>query len=299
MLNFEKLTIDNLKKWKNLIYGLDCNSESSIVNMYLWEHYYESLFCIDEGILYGIYTNKKTGNKEAFMPYGTNRCSEKVIDKLISFLKNDTPQSIPVINFATEDFLNYILDSGRYNINYCELPNSFDYVYNVRDLIDLKGKKYHSKKNHYNSFAKKYDFNYVRYENSLYEKCMEFCNNVIDEQIHSSQEAKKYELQSIKKALDNYDDLEIICSLLTIDDKIIALSVGEVLNDDYALIHIEKASYEYRTAYSVINRLMLQNEFGHMKFVNREEDLGIEGLRKAKESYHPCKYIKKYRIQFL
>ena len=128
---------------------------------------------------------------------------------------------------------------------------------------------------------------------------MEFCDNVIDEQIHSSQEAKNYELQSIKKALENYDDLEIICSLLTLDDKIIALSVGEVLNDDYALIHIEKASYEHRTAYSVINRLMLQNEFGHMKFVNREEDLGIEGLRKAKESYHPCKYIKKYRIQFL
>ena len=115
---------------------------------------------------------------------------------------------------------------------------------------------------------------------------------------HDDKKSYETELLSIKKAFDYYDELNLKCGILCIEGDIIALSVGEKINDECALIHIEKADYNYRTAYSVINNLFLKNEFQDTVYVNREEDMGIEGIRKAKMSYKPCFMIEKYNLNF-
>ena len=79
-----------------------------------------------------------------------------------------------------------------------------------------------------------------------------------------------------------------------IDNEVVALSIGEQLNDDTAVIHIEKAHASIRGAYPMINQQFVENEWQSMTYVNREEDMGLEGLRKAKESYQPVKMISKY-----
>ena len=296
-MKFEKLTIENFNDVKEILGQKYSNSEASLASMYIWQHYYDTRFCIEDGILYSIYKMPNQPYK-AFMPYGEGRNSSEVIGKLASYFKTELNTPL-TISLATEDFLDYIKNSDSYKIKYSEKESSFDYVYNVDDLINLSGKKYHTKKNHFNTFTNKYDCKYVRYDKSYYDECVNFCSEVIKMRTGDNTAIYDSEMKSIYKAFDNYKVLGLICSMIIVDNKIVALSVGEKLTSDYALIHIEKAAYEYRDAYPVINKLTLENEFSDLKYVNREEDLGIEGLRKAKRSYHPCKMIKKFNIEFI
>jgi len=96
--------------------------------------------------------------------------------------------------------------------------------------------------------------------------------------------------------LHNFDKLDLIGAMIKIDGKVIAYSLGEVLNDEYAVIHIEKGLNNYIGSYQMINYLFAQNEFSKCKYINREDDFGDEGLREAKESYHPAFLLKKYEI---
>jgi len=82
-----------------------------------------------------------------------------------------------------------------------------------------------------------------------------------------------------------------------IDGRLEAFTMGELLNKNMALVHIEKANPDIRGLYPYINQQFVLNEFKNVEFVNREEDLGIEGLRKAKLSYHPCRFVEKYTVK--
>lgn len=296
-MNFKKLEPNDFTQFKEILNRKYENSEASLTNMYIWQHYYNSTFCIKDDIIYTIYDRYKD-TYQAFMPYGEERNSIKVVDNLLNFF-NEKLNCELTINLATQDFLKFLCNCGKYKIKCEELPNSFDYVYNVDDLIRLPGRKYHSKKNHFNSFSNKYEYEYKRYNKSMYEECINFCGNVIKQRTQNDIATYNSEMESIHKIFEVYDKLNLICSIITVNGEIVALSVSEQHTDDYALIHVEKAAYDYRGAYPVINRLTLENEFSNLKFVNREEDLGISGLRKAKRSYFPCKMIKKYRIKFI
>ena len=293
--NFKALNISDCENVKRCIDGMFNNSESSFSTMYMWQHYTDVKYYIDNNVLYSIFVNKN-GELSSFMPYGKNRNSIEVVDKIGQMYQE--LNSTLKINLCTEDFVDFLLKTNKYNIDVTECRNSFDYVYKTEDLINLSGRRYHSKKNHINSFKKKYEYDYCVYDESLKEKCLDFCKSVLKQHYLTDSKGFETEYLSISKTFDHIDEMKLKCGLLMLDDRVIALSVGERLNKDYALIHIEKADYEYRGAYSVINNLFLKNEFNDTKFVNREEDMGIEGLRIAKESYHPCEMIKKYNVVF-
>lgn len=269
------------------------NSESSFSTMYMWQHYASVKYHIENEILYSLFL-KDNGEYSCFMPYGKNRNSIEVVNKIYDLLsKLNSPVEI---NLCTDDFIDFLTYSNKYNVKVAECRNSFDYVYKTQDLINLSGRKYHSKKNHINSFKKKYEYEYCAYDVSMKADCLCFCENVLKQHYELNKNALQTEFHSIEKTFEHLDDMNLKCGLLILDNNIIALTVGERLNKDCALIHIEKADYKYRGAYSVINNLFLRNEFSDTKFVNREEDMGIEGLRVAKLSYHPCEMIKKYKV---
>ena len=293
--DFKELIPADYKKYKNYTQQFN-NSESSIATMYMWQHYADIKYYAENEILYSI-CRRSDGRYYSFMPYGNKRNSQEVVAKVLNLFKQ--LNSIPIIRNCTKDFVDFILNNTDYKVNITPVRNSFDYVYKTDDLINLSGKKYHGKKNHINSFNKKYNYSYVLYNPSMKDACIEFCKKTLMQYYGENENAYNTELFSITKTFDNMDELNLKCALLTIDDSIIALSVGERINKEYALIHIEKADYNFRTAYSVINNLFLKNEFADTIYVNREEDMGIEGLRKAKESYHPCHLIEKYNIEFL
>ena len=185
---------------------------------------------------------------------------------------------------------------------YIEERDYFDYVYDAEALRTLKGRKNQKKRNHLNYFLKEYEgrFEYKKLGKKEFEDCIELLRAWASNKAEQGDvdDGIDDEFIGIKKIFDNYDVLEeeVKVAGVYIDNKLEAFTIGEYINDDMALIHIEKANPEIRGLYQYINQQFLVHEFENVEFVNREEDLGIEGLRKAKLSYHPCKFVEKYTV---
>lgn len=174
-----------------------------------------------------------------------------------------------------------------------EQRDFFDYVYLRESLATLSGRKYHSKKNHVNSFCKKNNFSYEELNESNLSECLEFSHRW-----HKSGERNPKldeERLVIDKAFEYFKVLRLSGAILRVDGKIVAYALGEAMPDGKTYCtHFEKASPEYLTAYAVINKLFAENSLGAFQYINREDDAGAENLRKAKTSYHPEHLVKKY-----
>ncbi len=178
-------------------------------------------------------------------------------------------------------------------------PN-YDYVYLSKDLIELRGKKFHSKKNHLNFFKRNYDYKYIPLSSDMANECIELNKKIISEkQIESTEmDLLKMEEAALKEAFLYYKEAGFLGGAIVIKDKIEAFTLGGPLGKKTLSVHIEKANPEFRGLYQVINQEFCRHAASTVKYVNREEDMGIPGLRKAKLSYRPTKYIEKYIAMF-
>lgn len=160
----------------------------------------------------------------------------------------------------------------------------FDYIYLTEQLINLNGKRFHSKRNHINAFNALYEYKYI----SINKENISLLREAVDKLFTEREDEELTdEYSAICSLVDAFDELGLRAGIITVHDEIIAYSIGEKMNCNTALIHIEKADRNYNGIYSVINRDFLRAEFSDTLYVNREEDMGYEGLRKAKLSYNP------------
>lgn len=161
-----------------------------------------------------------------------------------------------------------------------------DYIYETEKLISLSGKKYHSKRNFVNRFEANYSYEYMPLTGENVLECLP----ALEEWFARHHEKMLFyfdEQEAILELLHNFDALGLKGAAIKIDGKIRAMTIGEFLPPDTAHIIIEKADIDYPGLYAVINQKFLEREWAGTKLVNREEDMGVEGLRKAKQSYHP------------
>lgn len=169
----------------------------------------------------------------------------------------------------------------------------FDYIYLTEQLINLNGKRFHSKRNHINAFTASYDYKYI----SINQKNISLLREAADKLfIEREDDELSDEYGAICNAIDAFDELGLRAGVITVNNDITAYSIGEKMNCNTALIHIEKADRNYNGIYSVINRDFLRAEFSDTLYVNREEDMGYEGLRKAKLSYNPVQLNEVYSV---
>lgn len=170
-----------------------------------------------------------------------------------------------------------------------------DYVYDAEDLITLAGKKFHAKRNHINRFSSSYDYRYIKLEAGMTEQCMALYREWSKER--GEEEGYDYgEEQAIYTGLTHLDALGLTGGGITIDGQLKAFTLGRRIDDEMAVVHIEKADTEITGLFTAINQQFIQNEFSDMKLINREEDMGIEGLRKAKLSYQPVGFVNKFCV---
>jgi hypothetical protein len=180
-------------------------------------------------------------------------------------------------------------------------PN-FDYVYNTQDLIELKGRDFHSKKNHLNYFINNYKYEYVEMSSAMAASAMDFIRKFNERK--NLTDAHERELLAMEERAmhDVFYNLEAVGYLsgaILIDGSIEALSIGGHLGKKTVSVHVEKANTEFRGLYQVINNEFCRHVAKGVKRINREEDMGIPGLRKAKLSYKPCMLVEKYTVSFL
>ena len=189
----------------------------------------------------------------------------------------------PVLGPFTEKLMQEGKELFSKKIEFSRKRNSDDYVYLVDAMISLSGKELHPKKNMLNSFLKN-EYDYEKIDKENLEDAKSFCL----ERAYTEAEAVVME-----RFFDNYEALCLTGAIIKIKGKIVAATVGE-RNEDTVIIHIEKAEKNIRGAYAGINNLFLKNDNSDLIYVNREDDMGQENLRKAKLSYKPHTMIKKY-----
>lgn len=174
---------------------------------------------------------------------------------------------------------------------------AWDYVYSRESLATLKGKKLHGKRNHINKFLSKYpEYEYRTLDKSMIADCIALYDQWIGEKDEEAAKSMEDEKKSVVLALNNMDALDLTGGTIYIDGKLCAFTVGERLHPQMQLIHIEKGDTNYDGIFPMINQQYVLHECEDVELINREEDMGIEGMRKAKRSYNPLKMIEKYLI---
>jgi hypothetical protein len=174
-----------------------------------------------------------------------------------------------------------------------------DYLYNTQDLLLLQGKKYQSKRNHINQFKNRYNYNYHSMTQHDVAECLEIHQQWVVKHCQKGNYMLDNETCATKKALQLFTVLELKGGVLRVDGKVIAFTLGQAINNTTFDICIEKALAEYEGAYPMINQQFLIDKVSGYRYINREEDLGVEGLRKAKLSYYPIQLISKYSATLL
>lgn len=171
---------------------------------------------------------------------------------------------------------------------------NWDYLYAARDLIELPGKAYHGKRNHIAKFCRSFSY---AYEDISAENAAE-CLAMAEEWQNASENPTDFddEMNAIRRAFRAWDVLELSGGLLRVDGKVIAFTAGEAISRQTYDLHFEKALADYPGAYAVINRDFAANRLADYSLINREEDMGLEGLRKAKRSYRPIAMFEKYTV---
>lgn len=260
-------------------------------NLYIWHFSRDISYAILNNCL--VIKTKFPNEKYPFIfyPLGLGNRKKTIKDVMDYFLSNN-------MKFAIKSLEPYQKDELEKNMpNMFDIyPNRdrFDYIYNVPDLINLNGRKLHGKKNHLNKFLNLYpNFVYERIDSSNAIDVLEAYIKWFDKNPNIN-DGLRNEFIGIESTLRNFNLLDMKGGIIKIDNKIAAFTLGEQINNNSVVIHIEKANTFYEGIYQAINQQFLCNDWNEMEFVNREEDLGIEGLRHAKMTYNPVRFVEKF-----
>lgn len=178
-----------------------------------------------------------------------------------------------------------------------EDPDNADYVYRVQDLIELPGHKYDGKRNHINYFLRNNDFSFSPLQATNIPEVIEFEDRWYAHRHRSEIPGLAAENQAVHELLQNYRDMPVEGAIIRIGDRIEAFTVSAELNRDTAVVIAEKANPEIRGLYQAINQMYCERVLSRFTYVNREQDAGDLGLRRAKLSYNPHHMVSKYRVR--
>ena len=170
-----------------------------------------------------------------------------------------------------------------------------DYIYDSQALIHLSGRKYHGKRNHLARFQRSYNWSYEDITPQNYADCKAIAHEwCVQNGGCGKEDGTDNENCAINMAFRSFEELALSGGLLRVDGKPVAFTVGEEINPEVYLLHFEKALNGYEGLYAAINHEYAAKNLENYRYINREEDLGIEGLRKAKLSYNPAILLEKY-----
>ncbi|MCM1114730.1 MAG: phosphatidylglycerol lysyltransferase domain-containing protein [Clostridium sp.] len=282
MLSFNKPKIED-KLWVDecFKYANSYNCEYTFGNLFVWAtayrteiaHYKDFMIC-----RWG-----RQGEYKYSLPIGQGDF-KSAVDEIIDDAENN---HIQLEIYGVTSNYKYLLEEfypNQFSYQYDE--GNFDYIYSVEKMAQLKGKKYHGKRNHITNFKKNNpNWSFEEISSSNINDCIELHTKWIEN--HDEDSDYSFEFEAVLTAFENYEKLGFAGGLLKIDGKAVAYTMGERQSDDLFVTHFEKAPADIQGAYPIINQEFTRNCLMGYKFVNREEDLGLEGLRKAKMSYNP------------
>jgi len=267
--------------------------EMTFANIYLWSRFYKVDYAVIENTLVFRGTDE-----ELFFDYplGKPEDVKKALEVLMHYCEELGKDFI--LGSVTKEKYAALEEMypGKFEIEYDR--DYADYVYETEKLANLSGKKYHGKKNHINKFKKLYpDWSYEPITDENVEECFQMALAWRRLNGCEEDEEKNAEMCVTLNSLRLFKELKLRGGLLRAAGEVVAFSVGEPVCDDTMVVHVEKAFSAVEGAYPMINQQFVLHETEGYTYVNREEDLGEEGLRRAKLSYHPAFMVEKGRAR--
>ena len=163
--------------------------------------------------------------------------------------------------------------------------------------LQLQGAKYQAKRNHIHQLSRSHAFTYEALQARHLSACLDLAASWCDLKSCAEDLGLQGEWGAVKASLINFQELNLQGGVIEIDGRVEAFTLGELLNKETAVVHIEKANPLLQGLYAVINQEFCRHSWSQVPFINREQDLGLPGLRLAKMSYHPLHLVEKFRIQ--
>jgi hypothetical protein len=292
MLNFEPINAENILKTADFFkYKTGRTADYTIGALYMWREFYNTCFTIYEDmLLYRV----KFYNKTAFTyPVGSGSFDD-AINALKEYCSNE---NIPLW-FCTvpEEVVPALVD--RYKGTIPGQPNRdwSDYLYLAQDLAEMAGRRFSGQRNHINKFKKLYpDYSYHRITQGNLQRVIEFLISFGKE--HGKEE--DLAIEELKRAIElmpYFERFNLSGGFIEVEGNIIAMTVGEIVQDTL-YCHIEKAVRDYEGAYQMIVKEYASDMMSYgIQYINREDDVGDEGLRKSKLSYHPVQILDKFCV---
>lgn len=286
---------DTLNKYYNL--RRPETADSNLLDLFLWENCYPTWYFTDElGLMWvaksedGQYYSsvpccKEEDLKHCFLK--TQEYFNNVLNKKLTMYLVDK-KAVETLDLSEEDYL--IIPDRTY----------YDYVYDAEKLKTFSGKKYHKKKNHLNAFKKEYDGRYefkILNKNNM-DEILSFAEEWKQTKSHSQEkEFIESEQRGIRYIIQHEDIFDYKIGGVYIDNKLEAFCIGNYYEqEDMVYLPVEKANHEFRGLYQYICSEFLKTAFPYAGKENREDDMGLEGLRKSKQSYNPIYMVEKYTI---
>ena len=282
-------------------------SDISIGNLFLLQNRYKIRFEIKDSFLLREYNYSESVKGFAFPISFTNSPSFSLMDFFQIISDNQQKKELFLCLFTEEQknqFDDFLAEKfPEYKIEWNTNLADSDYIYLQSDLEKLPGKKLQKKKNHISKFNRTFIntsfvfFDKTNYSPKLYNDFLLVVNNWIKEQKTKGEEINSYEAEkkSIEAALNNLELFDFSGGILYVEEEPVAVTLASKISDEVLDIHFEKCLRDAASVggYAVINHSFIKN-YGSYHYINREEDLGIEGLRKAKLSYKPEIILEKY-----
>ena len=288
MIPFERLSIDQKPEFDALLrHASHRGCAFSFANLYLWGR--QCAARVGEDLLLFSHFGGKT-----MYPYPV--CPGDPRPAIEALMRDARERGIPFrltgLNARDIEALqSWYPDRFRFHCG----RDSYDYVYAIDDLADLRGKKYQPKRNHINRFLAEHPDVTVR---PLSDETLPDAKALADRwhQRRSPEEDAGMELAALNRAFAHWQELGLEGLVVYVGSRAVAMTMGSRLSEDTVDVHFEKADADDPGAYALINRAFaryLREKYPEVKFLNREEDMGIEGLRKAKLSYQPHHLVEK------
>lgn len=262
-----------------------CNCDLAFANMYCWQEVYHSAWAEIEGFLV-IRFRIDGGDRIGYMqPVGKGD-----FGPIIPLLREDAHahgQRLRIIGLTDEgrDMIRR-MHVGQFAFESDRALE--DYVYNAEDLRTLPGRRYQPKRNHINRFTAEYpDYHYEVLTRDRFGECM-----ALEREWRRAHEGHTSELcaeqRAMQRGFEHFEELGLLGGCIYVGERLVAFTFGSAVNDHTFDTHMEKADTEYDGAFTIINKLFAEHLPERFTLINREEDLGLEGLRRAKLSYHPA-----------
>lgn len=290
----------NISEYSKIISFLKPFAEGSMsceitpMTLLIWKNYYHQKIAFSDDMMFVSLGE----NSEIFLlPFADDM--EKAVNILRDYNKS---KNMPLVFLAAEGIR---LDT--FNRSFCEVfsqnesRDDYEYLYLTEKLKNLSGKKFHSKRNHISAFTRAHEWSYETLTPENLPEVFKMADKWTEAMKKNIEDSKSIEVENaaLKEYLPYMKQLNLRGGCIRVKGEIVAFTFGSPINSKVFDIHVEKALPEFREAYSLINREFIANELSDFEYVNREDDMGLEGLRKAKLSYHPDILLKKYVIKKL